>query len=78
MKIGKNQYLFTAQKDVEGAVKKVEVGIFQLLLKNARADKKAGWWDVPINKFDDIFKRQSKVVIRNCFFIIATIASTEF
>lgn len=39
---------------------KVEVGIFQLLLKNARADKKAGWWDVPINKFDDIFKLLAK------------------
>ena len=38
----------------------IEVCIFQLLLKNARADKKAGWWDVPINKFDDIFKLLAK------------------
>lgn len=35
MKIGKNQYLFTAQKDVEGAVKKVEVGIYNLYLGEA-------------------------------------------
>ena len=39
---------------------KVEVAIFQLLLQRSRLDKKAGWYDVPINKFDGFFQLLSK------------------
>ncbi len=39
---------------------KVELAIFQLLLKNSRLDKKAGWYDIPIAKFDGFFQLLSK------------------
>lgn len=39
---------------------KVELAIFQLLLKTSRLDKKAGWYDVPIGKFDGFFQLLSK------------------
>lgn len=39
---------------------KVEVSIFQLLLQRSRLDKKAGWYDVPISKFDGFFQLLSK------------------
>lgn len=39
---------------------KVEVSIFQLLLQRSRLDKKAGWYDVPIAKFDGFFQLLSK------------------
>ncbi|MBQ3640435.1 SWIM zinc finger family protein, partial [bacterium] len=35
---------------------KIEFAIFQQLLKNSRLDKKAGWYDVPIAKFDGFFQ----------------------
>src|SRR5574344_1416014 len=34
---------------------KVEVAIFQQLLKISRQDKKAGWYDIQITKFGDMF-----------------------
>ena len=34
---------------------KVEVAIFQQLLKISRQDKKAGWYDIPITKFGHMF-----------------------
>lgn len=34
---------------------KIEVAIFQQLLKTSRQDKKAGWYDIPITKFADMF-----------------------
>lgn len=34
---------------------KIEVAIFQQLLKTSRQDKKAGWYDIPITKFGDMF-----------------------
>ena len=39
---------------------KLEIAIFQLLLQRSRLDKKAGWYDVPINKFDGFFQLLSK------------------
>ncbi|MDD3238330.1 MAG: DEAD/DEAH box helicase [Candidatus Gastranaerophilales bacterium] len=39
---------------------KVELALFQMLLKNSRLDKKAGWYDVPIAKFDGFFQLLSK------------------
>ncbi len=39
---------------------KVEVAIFQLLLQRSRLDKKAGWYDIPINKFDGVFQLLAK------------------
>lgn len=39
---------------------KVEVAIFQQLLKTSRQDKKAGWYDIPITKFADMFTLLSK------------------
>src|SRR5574344_2934357 len=33
----------------------VEVEIFKQILKTARQDKKAGWYDIPITKFADMF-----------------------
>ena len=39
---------------------KVELGIFQLLLQRSRLDKKAGWYDVPIAKFDGFFQLLAK------------------
>ena len=34
---------------------KVEVAIFQTIFKIARQDKKAGWYDIPITKFQPMF-----------------------
>jgi len=39
---------------------KVEVAIFQQLLKTSRQDKKAGWYDIPISKFAEMFPLLSK------------------
>lgn len=39
---------------------KVELALFQLLLKTSRLDKKAGWYDIPIVKFDNFFQLLSK------------------
>lgn len=39
---------------------KIELLILQNLLKNSRLDKRAGWYDVQINKFDTFFKLLSK------------------
>lgn len=53
-----------AQKDNENIDlnnhQKIELAIFQTLLKTSRLDKKAGWYDVPINKFDGMFQLLSK------------------
>lgn len=38
------------------ASQKIELAIFQNLLKNSRLDKKAGWYDIPIAKFDIFFQ----------------------
>lgn len=39
---------------------KVEVAIFQQLLKTSRQDKKAGWYDIQITKFADMFPLLAK------------------
>lgn len=39
---------------------KIEVAIFQQLLKTSRQDKKAGWYDIPITKFGDMFPLLAK------------------
>ena len=39
---------------------KVNLEIFKLLLKTSRLDKRAGWYDVPILKFDPFFKLFAK------------------
>lgn len=39
---------------------KVEVAIFQQLLKTSRQDKKAGWYDIPITKFAEMFPLLAK------------------
>ncbi len=39
---------------------KVELALFQMLLKSSRLDKKAGWYDIPIVKFDSFFHLLSK------------------
>ena len=39
---------------------KVEVAIFQQLLKTSRQDKKAGWYDIPIAKFAEMFPLLAK------------------
>lgn len=39
---------------------KIEVAIFQQLLKTARQDKKAGWYDIQIMKFTDMFPLLAK------------------
>lgn len=39
---------------------KVEVAIFQQLLKTSRQDKKAGWYDIPLAKFGDMFTLLAK------------------
>ena len=41
-------------------IQKVEVAIFQQLLKTSRQDKKAGWYDIPITKFGDMFPLLAK------------------
>ena len=41
-------------------LQKVEVEIFKQLLKTSRQDKKAGWYDIPITKFADMFPLLSK------------------
>ncbi len=52
--------VITAQKTTEdfelNNSQMVELAIFQLLLKNSRLDKKAGWYDIPITKFDGFFQ----------------------
>ncbi len=35
---------------------KLEVMMFRLLLKQSRLDKKSGWYDVQINKFDEFLR----------------------
>ena len=42
------------------ASQKVELAIFQQLLKTSRQDKKAGWYDIPIAKFGDMFSLLAK------------------
>lgn len=42
-------------------VQKLEAMMFSMLLKQSRLDKKSGWYDVQINKFDDFFKMLSKM-----------------
>jgi non-specific serine/threonine protein kinase len=39
---------------------KVNIELFKMLLTLSRLDKKAGWYDVPILKFDPFFKMLSK------------------
>ena len=39
---------------------KVEIMIFQQLLKISRQDKKAGWYDIPISKFGPMFSLLAK------------------
>ena len=38
---------------------KVNIEIFKMLLTTSRLDKKAGWYDIPILKFDQFFKMLS-------------------
>ena len=40
---------------------KLEAMLFKMLLKDSRIDKKTGWYDVQINKFDEFFKMLSKM-----------------
>ena len=40
---------------------KLEAMLFKMLLKDSRIDKKTGWYDVQISKFDDFFKMLSMV-----------------
>lgn len=51
--------LIEAQKNDPNFVvnnsQKVEIAIFQQILKTARQDKKAGWYDIPIPKFAPMF-----------------------
>ena len=42
-------------------VQKLEAMMFSMLLKQSRLDKKSGWYDVQINKFDEFFKMLSKM-----------------
>jgi superfamily II DNA or RNA helicase/phage pi2 protein 07 len=51
-KIDKNFELNNSQK--------VEIMIFQQLLKISRQDKKAGWYDIPISKFGPLFALLAK------------------
>lgn len=39
---------------------KVEIAIFQQLLKTSRQDKKAGWYDIQITKFAEMFPLMAK------------------
>ena len=52
--------LIAAQKQDETFTlsneQKIELAIFQELLKRSRLDKKAGWYDVPLAKFDVFFQ----------------------
>lgn len=56
--------VIAAQKNIPdfelNSAQKVELGLFQMLLKNSRLDKKAGWYDIPIVKFDGFFQVLSK------------------
>ena len=56
--------LIAAQKADEhfelNSSQKVELAIFQQLLKNSRLDKKAGWYDIPIVKFGGFFQLLAK------------------
>lgn len=53
------QALIEAQKQDKSFVlnnaQKIEVAMFQQLLKTSRQDKKAGWYDIQITKFADMF-----------------------
>ena len=40
---------------------KLEIMMFRLLLKQSRLDKKSGWYDIQINKFDEFFRMLSKL-----------------
>ncbi len=40
---------------------KLEAMLFKMLLKDSRIDKKTGWYDVQINKFDEFFKMLAKM-----------------
>ena len=40
---------------------KSEISLFQTLLKIAKQDKKAGWYDVPITKFAPVFDLMSEL-----------------
>ena len=40
---------------------KLEAMMFQMLLKHSRLDKKSGWYDIQINKFDEFFKMLAKL-----------------
>jgi len=56
--------LIEAQKNDKDFVlnnaQKIEIGIFQQLLKISRQDKKAGWYDIQITKFAPLFTLLSK------------------
>ncbi len=48
-------------EDVElNYTQKVNLELFKMLLTQSRLDKRAGWYDVPILKFDPFFKMLSK------------------
>lgn len=48
-------------EDVElNYIQKVNLELFKMLLTQSRLDKRAGWYDVPILKFDPFFKMLSK------------------
>ena len=50
----------TDKEFVLNNAQKVEVAIFQQLLKTSRQDKKAGWYDISITKFGDMFNILAK------------------
>ena len=56
--------IIEAQKNDKNFVlnesQKIELLIFQQLLKVARQDKRAGWYDIPITKFGPLFSLLSK------------------
>ncbi len=57
--------ILEAQKNDENftlnEAQKLEIMMFRLLLKQSRLDKKSGWYDVQINKFDEFFRLLSKL-----------------
>ncbi len=57
--------IFLKQKEEEGFElnnsQKREIVMFKMLLSQSRLDKKSGWYDVQINKFDEFFKMLSKM-----------------
>ena len=56
--------IIAKQKSEEGLelnnAQKINFEIFKMLLTQSRLDKKAGWYDVPILKFDAFFKMLAK------------------